>query len=223
MDKVVMPLYTRQGSEFEMPNFMGRSAAEAESLAFANRLVLVFEKPKFSPGVPESTILEQLPRAGALCKTGRRVRVVPAAPQPEVVMLNLVGLEGRDAQWRCVSLGLVCPPELIFHAFSDTALKGLVIFQVPPPDSAVAKDDTVSLTISMGPEPDTYIVPGLIGQSLHEARKRIREAGLRIGRVSQKVIPMVDAGTIIAQSIRSGTEVLKNARINLVVAIPERE
>ncbi|MBM3325073.1 MAG: PASTA domain-containing protein, partial [Calditrichaeota bacterium] len=90
LDRVFMPLYTRQGHEFEMPNFVGLTAAQAQTVAAAANLVLVIEKEKFAQGVPQGTILEQLPRAGSLCKSGRRIRVVPAAPPPELTMPRLI-------------------------------------------------------------------------------------------------------------------------------------
>lgn len=223
LDRVVMPLYTRQGREFPVPDLVGLSIAEAESVATQHKLTLHLEDEKHAPGIPAGTILEQLPEAGSLCKTGRRIRVVPASPPLEVVMPNLVGLVGRDAGWRCLSLGLVCLPDSVTYVFSDEVANGRVVWQNPPPDSIVAKNDTVSFAVSMGPRPEVYIVPELIGQSLHEARRRIREAGLRLGTVAQKVIPIVDAGTVIAQSIRSGAEVPRGTRIDLVVAILERE
>ncbi|MFH1009733.1 MAG: PASTA domain-containing protein [bacterium] len=222
-DRVFLPLYTRQGHEFEMPNFIGLTAAQAQTVAAAADLVLVLEKEKFAQGIPQGTILEQLPRAGSLCKSGRRVRVVPAAPPLELAMPRLIGLEAREAQWRCASLGLVCPMENVGYAFSPAIAKESVVSQRPSPDSRVMKNDTVRLTISMGPEPERFIMPELVGQTLHEARKRIREAGLVLGTITQKIIPRVDAGTVVAQSIRSGTEVTKGMRVDLVVAIPERE
>ncbi len=223
LDKVILPLYTRQGREFKVPDFINLSLTEAESLATVHRLVLVVEDEKFSPNTPEGTILEQLPNAGSFCKAGRRVRVIPAAPQPVIKMPNLIGLDGRDAQWRCVSLGLVCPREFIFYVFSDTTPLERIIAQFPPPDSTVAKNDTITLTISMGPQPEAFTVPELVGQTLHEARKRIREAGLVLGMVTQKAIPNIDAGIVIAQSISSGTEVPSGTSINLVVSILERK
>jgi beta-lactam-binding protein with PASTA domain len=223
LDWVVMPLYTRQGREFPVPDLVGLSIAEAESVAALHKLVVRLEDEKFAPDVPAGTILEQLPEAGSLCKTGRHIRVVPASPPLDVVMPNLIGLVGRDAGWRCLSLGLVCPPDSVTYVFSDTVANGRVVWQNPPPDSILTKSDTISFAVSMGPRPEVYIVPELVGQSLHEARKRIREAGLRLGSVAQKVIPIVDAGTVIAQSIRSGAEVPKGTRIDLVVAILERE
>jgi len=223
VDRVVMPLYTRQGHEFEVPDFVGLTLSEAKAVASAARLELVLEKEKFAQGVPQGTILEQRPRAGSLCKSGRRVRIVPAGVPPEVAMPRLVGLEVRDAQSRCASLGLICLTDDVGYAFSTTVPRERIVSQRPLPDSRVVKNDTVRLTISMGPEPAAFIVPELVGQTLHEARKRIREAGLVLGTVTQKAIPRVDAGTIVAQSIRSGTEVSKGMRVDLVVAIPERE
>lgn len=223
VDRVVMPLYTRQGREFAVPDFVGLTLSEARAVAGAACLELVLEKEKFAQGVPQGTILEQRPRAGSLCKSGRRVRVVPAGVPPEFAMPRLVGLEIRDAQSRCASLGLICPTDNVGYAFSTTVPRDRIVSQRPMPDSRVVKNDTVRLTISMGPEPERFIVPELVGQTLHEARKRLREAGLTLGTVTQKAIPRVDAGTIVAQSIRSGTEVSKGMRVDLVVAILERE
>jgi serine/threonine-protein kinase len=223
VDRVVMPLYTRQGHEFAVPDFVGLTLVEAETVARAARLELVLEKEKFAQGVPQGTILEQRPMAGSLCKSGRRVRVVPAGVPPEFGMPRLVGLEIRDAQSRCTSLGLICPSDNVGYAFSPAVPRERIVSQRPLPDSRVVKNDTVRLTISMGPEPEAFIVPELVWQTLHEARKRIREAGLTLGTVTQKIIPRVDAGIVVAQSIRSGTEVTKGMRVDLVVAIPERE
>jgi serine/threonine-protein kinase len=222
-DIVIMPLYTRQGREFAVPGFVGLSLAEAKAVAGAANLELVLEKEKFAQGTPRGTILEQLPRAGSLCKSGRRVRVVPAGVPPEMLMPRVIGLELRDAQSRCASLGLICPTDNVGYAFSPSVPRGRIVSQRPLPDSRVVKNDTVRLTLSMGPEPEKFVVPELVGQTLHEARIRLREAGLALGSVTQKAIPRVEAGTIVAQSIRSGTEVTKGMRVDVVVAIPEKE
>lgn len=222
-DIVIMPLYTRQGREFAVPDFVGLSLAEAQAVAGAANLELVVEKEKFAQGTAKGTILEQLPKAGSLCKSGRRVRIVPAGAPPEMLMPRLIGLEIRDAQSRCASLGLICATDNVGYAFSPSVPRDQIVSQRPMPDTRVVRNDTVRLTLSMGPEPEKFIVPELVGQNLHEARKRLREAGLTLGTVTQKSIPQVDAGTIVAQSIRSGTEVTKGMRVDVVVAIPEKD
>src|SRR5512139_3327122 len=77
-DYVVMPLYTRQGTERLVPNLTAIPAQQATQAADSAGFKLVVAPGKVSSRIPEGWILEQHPSAGTLAKPGRKIRVVPA-------------------------------------------------------------------------------------------------------------------------------------------------
>lgn len=223
VDRIVMPLYTRQGSEREIPKLSGLTLLQAQLRAASTGFKLIIEPAKLGGSQPEGTILEQRPMAGALSKQGRSIRVVPAAaPQPNTAP-DLVGLDIRDAQLRCRSAGLMCSDSDVRYRFSERSPKGTVVSQEPGPGEKMKPGAAVKITVSMGTQPDHYYVPYLMEKSLHEARSLLREAGLKLGKIVRKETDMYVSGTVIAQSVRSGEEVQGGTAVDVVVAVPKSE
>jgi serine/threonine-protein kinase len=220
VNNFVMPLYTRQGSELAVPELMGMTIDEADSALSARGFRMILEPAKFGTRVEPGTVLEQRPLANAFSKPGRKVRVVPAKEVGSNAVPYLIGLEVRDAQVRCRNLGLICGPTEISYQFSKMTPKGLVLEQVPAEGEEIEPGGSIQLVVSLGDAPDAIRVPLLTEKSLHDARQSIIEAGLELGRVTRKETDVYVAGTVIAQSVRSGLEVERGRRIDLVVAVP---
>jgi serine/threonine-protein kinase len=52
-----------------------------------------------------------------------------------------------------------------------------------------------------------------------DAVTALREAGLKLGKISRKETDTYPVNTVIAQSIRSGEEVARNTAVDIVVAV----
>ena len=72
-DRVAMPIVTRQGSEFPLPNFVNQRLLEAQISLSELDLRHEVSGDEFSPGVPAGVILQQFPKASTKVKGGRVV------------------------------------------------------------------------------------------------------------------------------------------------------
>jgi eukaryotic-like serine/threonine-protein kinase len=222
VDFIIMPLYTRQGQEVAVPSLVGLNLLQAKTRADSSGFELVEEPAKIGGGVPEGTVLEQHPSAGALAKPGRKVRVIPAVKAAPNATPDVVGLELRDAQLRSKNVGLVCGDSDVRYRFSDRAMKGVVMAQDPTAGTAIEPGEIIKLTVSLGPQPAHLYVPYLMEKQLSEARTILRDAGLRLGKIVRKETDLYPNGTVIAQSVKSGEEVERETAIDIVVAVPKK-
>ena len=218
-DFIFMPLYTRQGSEQPVPKLIGLSREQAHSVAESVGFTVEEGTSKIGGNVPEGTILEQRPEPGALAKPGRKIHVIPAMAAPPDAAPDVTGLDLRDAQLRCRNAGLISSESDITYRFSERSPKGTVVGQDPSPGKKVGRGATVKLVVSLGPQPQNFYVPYLMEKSLSDAIAALREAGLKLGKISRKETDTYPSGTVIAQSIRSGDEVERNTAVDIVVAV----
>ncbi|MFD5480132.1 Stk1 family PASTA domain-containing Ser/Thr kinase [Streptomyces hawaiiensis] len=104
----------------------------------------------------------------------------------------------------------------VSHAHSDTVKRGTVIGTDPEPGARIRVNDSVSFTISDGPE--TVRVPALAGQKLDEARDRLRQDELEPGMVTREFSEDVPRGSVISARPADGTKVRAGTAVALVVS-----
>ncbi|MFF9404350.1 Stk1 family PASTA domain-containing Ser/Thr kinase [Streptomyces anandii] len=102
------------------------------------------------------------------------------------------------------------------HAYSDTVARGTVISTDPTAGARIRSNDSVTLTVSDGPE--TVKVPDLQGRPLDQARDLLRKAGLEPGMVNRAFSADVDKGSVIDTDPPSGTERHAGSAIALTVS-----
>ncbi|WP_437068620.1 Stk1 family PASTA domain-containing Ser/Thr kinase [Streptomyces sp. enrichment culture] len=102
------------------------------------------------------------------------------------------------------------------QAFSDTVRRGLVIGSDPAPGSRIRSNDSVTLTISRGPQ--TVRVPALGGEPLDEARRTLKREGLQPGMVTREFSDEVPRGSVIRTDPEGGVEVRAESAVALVVS-----
>ncbi|MFE1862387.1 Stk1 family PASTA domain-containing Ser/Thr kinase [Streptomyces anandii] len=102
------------------------------------------------------------------------------------------------------------------HAYSDTVARGTVISTDPTAGARIRSNDSVTLTVSDGPE--TVKVPDLQGRPLDQARDLLRKAGLEPGMVNRAFSADVDRGSVIDTDPPSGTERHAGSAIALTVS-----
>ncbi|MEV5381265.1 Stk1 family PASTA domain-containing Ser/Thr kinase [Streptomyces sp. NPDC052721] len=102
------------------------------------------------------------------------------------------------------------------RAYSDTVERGTVIGSDPAPGARIRDHDSVTLTVSLGPQ--TVNVPNVAGQSLAKARARLKADGLEPGMVTRAFSEDVPRGSVIGTTPQAGTERHAGSAIALIVS-----
>ncbi|MGW3171093.1 Stk1 family PASTA domain-containing Ser/Thr kinase [Streptomyces sp. NPDC001153] len=100
--------------------------------------------------------------------------------------------------------------------YNDTVQRGTVIGTDPAPGARIRDHDSVTLTVSLGPE--TVNVPDVTGRPLAEARARLKADGLEPGMVTQQFSEDVAQGSVIATTPQAGTKRHAGSAIALTVS-----
>jgi serine/threonine-protein kinase len=102
------------------------------------------------------------------------------------------------------------------RAFSETVTAGSVISTDPSPGTNILKDGTVVATVSRGPE--RYEIPVLRGMTLEEAESALERTNLTVGDVTERFHEKVADGVVLRSDPKTGTEVKRDAVVDLVVS-----
>ncbi|MET9500231.1 Stk1 family PASTA domain-containing Ser/Thr kinase [Streptomyces sp. NPDC006622] len=102
------------------------------------------------------------------------------------------------------------------HAYSDTVKRGTVISTDPEPGARIRDNDSVTLTVSDGPE--TVKVPDVQGSRLDRAKELLKSDGLEPGLVTEAFSEDVGKGFVISSSPQAGTERRAGSAVSLVVS-----
>lgn len=102
------------------------------------------------------------------------------------------------------------------HAYSDTVKRGTVISTDPESGARIRDNDSVTLTISDGPE--TVKVPDLAGVRLDKAQSTLKRDGLAAGMVTREFSDDVPKGSVISTSPEAGTKRRAGSAIALTVS-----
>ncbi|MFF7184538.1 Stk1 family PASTA domain-containing Ser/Thr kinase [Streptomyces sp. NPDC008222] len=102
------------------------------------------------------------------------------------------------------------------HAYSDTVRQGTVLSTDPAAGERIRSHDSVTLTLSDGPE--TVQVPDVKGDPLARAQERLKKAGLVPGMVTQAFSDDVSKGSVIGTDPGAGTKRHGGSAIALTVS-----
>jgi serine/threonine-protein kinase len=133
-------------AEVRVPDFVGRSLADARLIAEAIGLELV-PTGRVSDQ-PISTILAQDPRSGTIVVQGSSVVVTIATGTETVTVPDLLGLPEADAVGLLAQVGLTVGVRT--EAFDSVVAVGSVSGQQPQAGTEAARGTPVSYVVSMG-------------------------------------------------------------------------
>ncbi len=221
MDWIVMPLYTRHGQEVEIPNITRMRYEDAKATLENAGFAIIKEEERFSDELPFGYVLEQSPAPQAKVKYGRRVHVVTSRGEKRIPVPDLVGRSQREAELLLNQARLALGS--VSYDYSSIHPEGVISWQSVPPRAEVAVNTKVNITLSVGPEPEAFVVPQLEGRTLQDAVLKIQQAGLRLGQLTYTIVPDLLPETVIRQSLQANTIVEKGAAIDLELSsLPDR-
>ncbi|MCU0331710.1 MAG: PASTA domain-containing protein [Candidatus Kapabacteria bacterium] len=132
----------------------------------------------------------------------------------EVRVPTFTGMSRHRAEALAQSHGLVI--HSVREQYSDTAVKGRVLSQLPYPGAIVKEGRHIYLTVSRGIE--SVFVPSLVGMTQREARLSLMKVGLSLGDVSYEYSDSVAHGRIVAQGIVAGQNVAYGTVVDVVLS-----
>jgi len=205
-----------------LPDVAGSTVDAAAAQLAAQGLVLQLGEQPFDETVAVGVVISwQVPDqpglvAGDTVVPGTSVLVtVSAGPAPRVVP-DLTGRTAADAATELQQLALVIaqgPDE-----FSSTVPAGGVARQDPAAGASVARDSTVTIVISKGP--DLVATPALANLDLQGITAALSSAGLKIGQVKGDPAGLAVLAEVDGASLVAGQMLPRGTAIDVTFAVP---
>ncbi len=133
----------------------------------------------------------------------------------EVAVPELVNKDYKKAKHDLYKEGLYI--EKVGERSSQDILKGSIINQEPQANSVVKEGYTIEVITSKGPE--LIPVPTLDNLSLDEAKIRLINTGLEIGKVSYSLSNKIPRGQVLYSRPRSGIKTPKLSKVDLIISL----
>lgn len=208
---------TLSDKQVRMPGVLGLGTEIAgQKLKEGGGLYLKVKDYVFSDTVDEGDIVSQEPEEGAVTDKYSAVYVVVSkGPEHAAIDLSLLGLEKMEqaaAKALLEKKGLVVAED---QKNSDSIKEGMVLAYSP---LSVKEGDTVTLTVSLGPElANPAQVPDIKGQFEEIAVEMLADNGLVKGSVTEETSETAEKGTVLSQSLLPGTKVEAGTAVNYVL------
>lgn len=126
---------------------------------------------------------------------------------------GVIGLTQAEAERKLDREGLDVK---VVREFSDVVAKGKVIETDPGVGERIRNTGTVTIRISQGPP--RAEVPNVVGMPVTEAKAKIKDAGLTVGKVTRRYSDETPAGQVLATDPRAGTERRPDSAVALTVS-----
>ena len=184
---IVMQVGTRHGARRTVPDFSGVKLDQAQRMARKYDLKLHINDSLFVPAYEGGIVLDQLPEGGVEVKPGRTVYItINSFRQKMVPVPYVAGRSLRQAKNMLEIAGLEID-ELVYRADMATNYV-LDEYCDGRPVAATSKIEAelgsgVTLYVGVEGGYGTTVVPRLVGFPLKEAKGRLWELGLNVGKV----------------------------------------
>ncbi|MFD5774756.1 Stk1 family PASTA domain-containing Ser/Thr kinase [Streptomyces fungicidicus] len=165
---------------------------------------------EFSDGVPRGSVISTKPGKGTKVRAGSAVALTVSKGSP-VDVPDVIGDDLADARAGLEEAGLKVKiaPERV-NSEHDA---GQVARQNPGEGRQVAEGDTVTLTLSKGPE--MVEVPDVVGDSVDDARSRLEGAGFRVKE--DRGLLGLFGDTVRSQSVDGGDTAPRGSTITIEI------
>ncbi|MER6674215.1 Stk1 family PASTA domain-containing Ser/Thr kinase [Streptomyces sp. NPDC000983] len=166
---------------------------------------------EFSDSVARGSVVSTTPEAGTERRSGSAVALIVSKGRP-VDVPDVTGESLEDARAELTEAGLKVrvAEEQVTSADFD---KGAVALQSPEADSEVVVGDTVTLTLSKGPE--MVEVPDVVGDSVGDATAALEAAGFEVDE--DRGLLGLFGDTVRDQSVAGGDTAPKGSTITIEI------
>ena len=193
------------GQEVAVPPLVGLAPAEAERAVGGLGLQMAIERQYYSPQIPEGRIMSQLPLPGTKVRRGWQVRVAQSLGPTRVAIPDVTGQSEHAAELNIRRRGLDVAELAEMQAPGLPADQ--VIAQSPPANAAQVLAPKINLLVTVAAEPQTFVMPSFVGQTLGSANRTLQDEGFKLGNVSvaAPVVPADAANPSTSEAEASAT------------------
>jgi beta-lactam-binding protein with PASTA domain len=222
---VVFFLTVRGAEETMVPNVVGKELTSAllelQVKELYPRIQLRYSQDSRNRG----QILEQEPKAGAIVKAGRRIRLVVSQGVMISTIASYLGRDLNDVRMELQTLisgqpgssPLLSIKNPVMYAFSDEKA-GTILQQTPEAGSPISGPTALEFVVSKGPEARLLKIPKLLGLSIEDAMSLVAAS-----RISFTVTLRETAdrpGFVVAQNPAGGVDAAPGTRLAIEASCP---
>ena len=199
-----------------VPSFVGTDISELENTEKYELIISYENHAELAAG----TVISQFPPSGAERKLfsssgAFKIYLSVSAGKHFYAIPSLAGYSRRDALLILKSEDV---PVRIEAVHSDTAEAGYVIETVPPAGQNLFDGEILTLKVSLGKAVRTVYVPSLFGLSETEASAAIKNAGLKLGKITY-VRSDIAPGKVISQQYTPFSQLKSGTSIDVTVSL----
>ncbi|MFF7736653.1 Stk1 family PASTA domain-containing Ser/Thr kinase [Streptomyces sp. NPDC007984] len=194
-----------------VPALAGQKLAKARSLLKEDGLEPGMVTREFSENVPRGSVITARPADGTKVRAGTGVALV-VSKGARIDVPDVTGADEADARSELTEAGLKVKiaPERVTSSEYD---KGQVVRQSPASGGPAAEGDTVTLTLSKGPE--MIEVPDVVGDSVDDARQALEGAGFEVDE--DRGLLGLFGDEVKSQSVEGGRTAPKGSTITIKI------
>ncbi|WP_437053770.1 Stk1 family PASTA domain-containing Ser/Thr kinase [Streptomyces sp. enrichment culture] len=194
----------------KLPDLEGYRLDRARTLLEDEGLQPGMVTKAFSEEVPTGFVVSTKPAANTTVRGGSAVALVVSKGRP-VDVPDVTGDDLDEARTELTEAGLkVKVAEERVNSEHDS---GQVARQTPEPGGKAAEGDTVTLTVSKGPE--MVEVPDVVGDSVDAAKQKLEDAGFEVDE--DRGLFGLFGDTVKEQSVEGGETAPKGSSIKITI------
>ncbi|MDT9694440.1 Stk1 family PASTA domain-containing Ser/Thr kinase [Streptomyces sp. P17] len=195
----------------KVPDLVGHRLDKARALLRTEGLEPGMVTREFSDSVLKGMVISTNPEAGTERRSGSAVALVVSKGAP-VDVPDVTGESLADARAELEDAGLKV--EVAAEEVNSSEVgKGAVAQQTPQPDTQAVAGDTVTLTLSKGPE--MVEVPDVVGDKVDDAKAELEAAGFEVDE--DRGLLGLFGDTVKSQSVDGGDTAPKGSTITIEI------
>ncbi|MER7980943.1 Stk1 family PASTA domain-containing Ser/Thr kinase [Streptomyces sp. NPDC095817] len=185
---------------------LGKAKAELKDAGLAAGMVT----REFSEDVPRGSVISTDPDTGTSRHAGSAIALV-VSKGSRVEVPDVTGSSVEDARAELEDAGLKV--KIATQQVNSEFDKGQVAQQSPNPEQEAATGDTVTLTVSKGPE--MIEVPDVVGDSVNDATQKLKDAGFEVDE--DRGLLGLFGDTVKKQSVDGGDTAPKGSTVTIQI------
>lgn len=200
-----------------VPDVKGLMLEAGREKLFKAGLLTEIKSREYDSKLPMDAIINQAPEPGEKVKKTRRILVVVSKGEEFAVVPDIENMNERQARNELRKTGFTLNE--VKKIWNNKHDKDLAVNTYPVKWTTISRDMKVDIILSKGPKPTSAEMPNIVGETISDARKKMEECGLRIGKTHYKNDHSLLPGTVISQSISPGDIVPFEKAVTVTVSV----